>query len=295
MRQTEEENIAFLFYTHPDFPERLKQFDALPIAIYHQGNVKLSHPRIVGIVGTRKPTRTGQIWCERLVEELSSMNVITVSGLAYGIDACAHRASLKADIPTLAVLGNGLKKMYPADHRNLARQITQNGALISQFPLFREAEKEFFPIRNHVIAALCHVLVVVQTPERGGSMITAEIANNYHRDVFAVPGSPDQSKHKGCNALIKSHKAALIENVDDMVHLMNWDVEKKDNQLNMFNTLSPDQLAYCNFLKERPGTHIDELIRHFEQRHSQVSSMLLELECMGILRSLPGYRFSIIS
>ena len=286
------DGIEFLFYNHPDFPERLRQFDALPAAIYYKGSMSLDMPRVVGIVGTRKPTNNGRLWCSKLIEELRPLNVITVSGLAYGIDACAHRASLEADIPTLAILGNGLKKIYPADHCDLARKIAENGGLISQFPLNRKAEKEHFPLRNHIIAALCHALIVVQSPEKGGSMITAEIADAYHRDVMAVPGSPDQIKHRGCNALIKKHKAVMIENADDLIRLMNWDVEKAGRQMPLFQNLDTNQRAYCEYLKAKPEAHIDELIRHFEQPHSSVSTTLLELECLGLLKSLPGSRFS---
>jgi len=299
-KETEEEllfiekhKVKALTFLDDDYPQRLRQYNDSPIVLYYKGNADLNPSRIVSIVGTRKPSTYGRSICEELVAGLKDYNVMIVSGLAYGIDVCAHKKSLESGIETIGVLGHGLQKIYPATHKDVARKMIQQGGLLTEYPSGTDAEREHFPMRNRIVAGMCDALIVVETNRKGGSMISAEIANGYFKDVFAIPGRPKDPQSKGCNYLIKSHKAALIESADDLIQAMNWDHAgpPKSQQTELFIELSPEEKVVVDLLRVNEELSIDQLTLKTCTNSSQMASTLLGLEFKGLLKPLPGKRY----
>ena len=285
-------DINLLFYTDKAFPQRLRNYEVTPLLLYVKGNADLNTLRTVAIIGTRNATEYGKLICEKLVEELKFYGVSVVSGLAYGIDGCAHRKSVEINIPNIAVLGSGIDRIYPGSHQHLAKRIVKNGALISQFPFGAQPDRENFPIRNHVVAGISDVVVVVQSQKSGGSMITAEIANNFNKDVFAFPGRIGDSKSDGCNALIKQHKAHLIESAKDIAYIMRWEAKERiDAQMKLFHELPTTLKEVMNVMNDNDTLDIDTLHGKLKRPLSQLSSDLLTLEFKGLIKSLPGKRY----
>ena len=227
----EKHKVKALFFSDDDFPSRLKHFSNAPLMLYYRGTANLNHDRIVSIVGTRKPTEHGKAICEELVDNLMAYDVLVVSGLAYGIDVTAHKKSLSLNIPNIGVLGHGLKTIYPSSHRLVAERMLQCGGLLTEYTSDIGPEREHFPMRNRIVAGLADALIVVETAKKGGSIITAELANQYNKDVFAVPGRLKDANSKGCNHLIKSHKAALIESAEDIAYVMRWESSKEQRMV----------------------------------------------------------------
>lgn len=292
----ERHQIQVLFYLDAGFPERLRRLDRGPVLLYYRGTADLNHLRTVGIVGTRKPSIWGTTLTERLVDELRPYQPMIISGLAYGIDIAAHQRALQQGVPTLGVLGHGLSRIYPAVHRRTAMQMTEQGGLLTEYPFFAEPEREYFPMRNRIVAGLCDALVVVESPERGGSIITAQFANDYNRDVFAVPGRLKDKVSAGCNWLIKTHRAALLENAADIADLLRWETDSLNpqQQLRLFNELEREEKIVVDLLREQDALHIDRLIMDSKLPSGLVVATLLELECRGIVRVLPGKRYVLI-
>jgi DNA processing protein len=290
----EEHGIQPLFYLDKSFPTRLKNLPDSPLLLFYKGNAELNARRVVAIVGTRRPTSLGRRLCEELVEGLQPFDVAVISGLAFGIDITAHRKCVELGIPTLGALGHGLASIYPPQHRSTALQMIENGGLLSEYISLTPPDREHFPMRNRIIAGMCDALVVVETARRGGSMISAYLAGDYNRDVFAIPGRPRDEQSKGCNHLIKTHKAALIENAADLAYAMNWELpgeRPKVVQPSLFVELSDAEQAVADFLKPREEAGIDELTYALEMNSSQMAALLLNLEFKGVIRSLPGKRY----
>ena len=218
----EKYEIQALFYQDEDFPERLRRLDNGPILLYYQGVASLNHVRTIGIVGTRKPTPWGVAATEEIIEGLQKYAPLVISGMAYGVDVTAHRAALNGGLETVGVLGHGLSQIYPASHHRTAQAMLEQGGLVSEYPFMAGPEREHFPMRNRVVAGLCDAVLVVESARKGGSIITASFANDYHRDVFAIPGRLHDRKSEGCNWLIKSCRACLVENADDLARAMAW-------------------------------------------------------------------------
>ena len=285
--------IRVHFYNDSTYPFRLKNIHSCPILIYGKGNADLNAERIVAIVGTRRPTPQGRVVCERLVDGLSNWGVTVVSGLAYGIDIAAHRMCLQMGMPTIGVMANGLKFVYPAAHRGTARRMTDQGALLTEFEYLTKPEKDNFPARNRIIAALADATLVIESGVKGGSMITADFANDFSREVLAVPGRISDQMSGGCHALIKKHKAHLCESADDVAYLLQWDVKKSKPSFQgaFFAGLSDiEQLVY-DHLDSDSGKHIDILVRQSNLTHGKLASVLLSLECKGLARAMPGKTF----
>ncbi len=291
----EKNNIRMLFFLDEAYPQRLKHQQDSPVMLFYKGNADLNALRVISIVGTRQPTSSGRINCERLIEEIRHPNLLIVSGLAYGIDSVAHKKSLDLQIPNIAVLGHGLQRIYPAAHLPLARQLQTCGGVLTEFWSDTGPEKEHFPMRNRIIAGLCDALVVVETAEKGGSMISAELANAYHKDVFAFPGRVNDSKSRGCNLLIKKHKAALIEGGTDLIEMMGWEkAGPRAVQTQLFSDLSDQEKLLINLFQQEKTLSVDYLSYQCHLPGSQLSAILLGLEFKGLLRSLPGNRFTLI-
>ncbi len=295
----EKYNIRTHFFTDDNYPERLKNCEDSPVIFYSKGNVDFSKVKTLSIVGTRKPTEEGLELCKKLVKDLAQSNdkLLIVSGLAYGIDICAHTAALEAGLKTVAILGHGLNTVYPSIHRKIAEKIVSEGALITEFKSNTKAIAGNFISRNRIIAGISDATVIVESGEKGGALITADIANSYNRDVFAFPGRVSDKYSKGCNQLIKSNKASLIESATDLEYLMGWEVQKikqKTIQRKMFQELDEKEKEVLNFLKSYESIPIDHICQKMQQSTSQVSPILLELEFKGLVKSLPGKHYKII-
>lgn len=284
--------VKAIFYTDETYPRRLKHHDSSPILLYHDGTADLNMHRTVAIIGTRNATEYGTIQCEKLVEGLSEYGVQIVSGLAYGIDSCAHRAAVQQGINNIAVLGSGIDKIYPAAHNNLAKKIKSNGAVLSQFAFGSKPDRANFPIRNQVVAAISDAVIVIESKKSGGSMITAHLANDMNKDVFALPGKTTDSYSEGCNNLIKQHKAHLLQSAADIAYIMRWDPQEKvEAQMKLFEELEPSEKAVINALNNKESIHIDSLHAKLQKPLSLLSADLLSLEFKGLVKSLPGKRY----
>lgn len=300
-----EEEIAFiekngikpLFYLDAAYPFRLKHCDDGPILIYTKGTADLNKPKVISMVGTRAATEYGKNMCKQLVAGLAEHNVLVVSGLAYGIDTASHKAALDNKLSTAAVLGHGLDMIYPAANRELARRITEReGSLITEFMSQTQPDRENFPQRNRIIAGMSDAVIVVEAAEKGGALITAEIALTYNRDVLAVPGYVNQAYSKGCNRLIKRNKAALVETAEDVLYCLGW--EEKTNtkavQQSLFAELSDDETTIVNILKEKLQTPVDEIVYKCRFTLSKTAAVLLELEFKGLINALPGKVYQLV-
>lgn len=285
-------NIKPLFFLDEEYPKRLLNIYDSPIMLYFKGEANLNAPRTVGIVGTRTPTPQGISNCESLVEKLKQYDVQIISGLAYGIDGTSHRSAVSNGISNIGVVAHGLDRIYPADHKALAQSMMKHGGIISEFPSNTEADKERFPMRNRIIAGMSDALIVVETAQSGGSMISADMAFNYNKDVFAFPGRVQDKYSQGCNLLIKRQKAGLIENAEDLALQMMWDKldEEKSIQTSLFVELNDNEKRILTELQSKE-TGIDELSFILQLTPSEMASMLLEMEFKGLIKSIPGKRY----
>jgi DNA processing protein len=278
------------------YPERLRENADSPLILYFKGTrfEALRDTRVVAIVGTRIPTDYGRLICQEITEGLKPYNVTVVSGLAYGVDATAHKAAVQHDITNFGVCGNGLAMVYPDDHITLAEKICLNGGLISEFAHNIGPNRENFPMRNRIIAGLCQGLLVVETANKGGSMITAELASGYSRDLFAVPGRSKDPKSRGCNQLIKDSRANLVESADDIAALMGWKKGPKLIQPSLFTDLNPQVKQLLEVVRAHPQIQIDDLSFKSGLSGGVLAGHILDLEFRGILKTLPGKRYMLM-
>lgn len=290
----EKTGIRAFCYLDREYPERLKPLNDSPVVLYYQGTANLNALRTVAIVGTRKPSPYGVSVCEEIIESLVAYEVTVISGLAFGIDITAHKKCLDLGLPTIGVLGHGLGMIYPAQHRSVAQKMTRNGGLLSEFSSQVQPERVHFPLRNRIIAGLCDALVVVETAEKGGSVISAFYANEYNRDVFAVPGRIRDPAAKGCNALIKTNRAALLEEAADIAYLLRWEdnTTRPTFQRELFADLTEEEELIVTLLRENPECGIDALTYQSRMSGSALAAVLLNLEFKGIVKALPGKRYA---
>jgi len=292
----ERHQIRVFFYSEPGYPHRLKHYPDAPVLLFVRGAADLNPERALAIVGTRQPTSHGIAVCEEIIRSLVPHEPQIISGLAYGIDAAAHKAALDASLPTLAILGHGLSRIYPATNKGLALEmVKRDGGLVTEFLNDTGPDRENFPMRNRIVAAMCDALVVIETGKKGGSMITAQLANDYNKDVFAIPGRVNDPKSEGCNFLIKSHKAGLVETGEDIAYFMQWDPPAKKNtgvQRTLFVELTSNEQIVLDLLRQQPDPcSIDRLSFESRLQGSEIASVLLNLEFKGMVKSLPGKRF----
>jgi len=293
--------IQTIYFTDRDYPYRLKECPDSPVMLYTKGNCDLNKGKFIGIVGTRNATETGKENCKKLISDLaaSQPNTIIVSGLAYGVDICAHKAALDAGLPTIGVIGHGLDRIYPATHRPTAVKMLDQGALLTEYLSGTNPDRQNFVQRNRLIAGLCDATVVVESGAKGGALITAELANDYNRDVFAFPGRVNDEWSAGCNTLIKNNKASLIETADDILRFMSWEKQNSGLSSNvqtaLFLDLSDDEQQIVNLLRQNSeGIQLNELAIQLEKPVSKISSMLLEMEFKGVVKCLPGNLYRIV-
>ena len=284
--------IRAFFYLDADYPTRLRNCSDAPIILYYRGNANLNERHIISVVGTRSATSYGKEICDELIRSFSERNyrILVVSGLAYGIDVQAHKACLKYDIPTVGVFAHGLDTIYPALHASIATKMLDNGGLLTDFISETKIDRQNFLRRNRIIAGLADATVVVESAEKGGALVTADIANSYTRDVFAFPGRSTDLYSKGCNKLIRLNEAALVECQADIEKAMNWDVKVSSNrsyQTSLFVELTSEEQQLVDLLKGG-DRFVDEITVETQLPMSKVSALLLGLEFKGIVSSLPG-------
>lgn len=288
--------IRPLFITDKNYPQRLLHCYDSPTILYYRGNADLNTSKIISIIGTRSYTDYGKATTEKLVADLVEENVLVVSGLAFGIDAIAHKSALHNNLKTVAVLAHGLHTVYPHQHNALAKEIAAQGGLLTEFRNGVKPDRFNFPQRNRIVAGMADATVVIETAIKGGSMITAELANNYNRDVFALPGRINDSKSAGCNYLIQNNKAILFSDAKELMESLGWQLKKitKKQQKELFIELSDNEKIIINILKEKDTTHIDEINIKSNLSSSSVAAAILNLELQNVIAGLPGKMYKLL-
>ena len=298
IRFMEKYSIRPLFLNDKDYPQRLLNCYDSPTLLFYKGTANLNAPRIIAIIGTRSNTDYGRKATGQLINEISVYDVLIVSGLAFGIDAIAHRSALKNNLPTVAVIAHGMDHLYPPEHGGLAREMLQNkGGLLTEHRSDIKPDKHHFPVRNRIVAGMSDAVVVVETEIKGGSMITADLANGYNKDVFAIPGRTNDIKSSGCNHLVRTNKAILLTGGEQLIETMGWAsriaVTPLSKQKELFIELSPAEKSIFDLLNEKELTHIDELNIRSGLSGSQLAAAILNLELNMIITSLPGKLYKI--
>jgi DNA processing protein len=291
----ERNEIQPVFFQSADFPYRLNQCDDSPVLLFKRGEMNYNGSKVISIVGTRNATNYGKKCIDEFLEGIKDNDTVVVSGLAYGIDIYAHQRCVELGIQTIGVLGHGLDRIYPSIHKNIANQMLENGGLLSEFLPGTLPDREHFPMRNRIVAGMCDATIVIESGEKGGSMITAELANDYSRDVFAFPGNVENEFSKGCNLLIQKQKAHLITNSADFIRWMNWDtsIENVSIQKSLFPDLNEEEQLILKIIEDKKEISLDILGLKTDINSSKLSGILLKLELEGIVQQLPGMRYKI--
>lgn len=291
----EKENIATLYFQDEKYPEKLKHcFDA-PIVLFQSGNIDVSKPKIISIVGTRNITTYGTDFTKKFIEELAPLNPTVISGFAYGVDIVAHQAAIEHNLQTIGVLAHGLNQIYPKNHKKYMSKMEQNGGFLTEFWTHSKPDRENFVKRNRIVAGMSEATIVIESAEKGGSLITAQIANDYNREVFAVPGRTTDKYSQGCHNLIKTQRAQLITSAADLVYLLNWEVKKKEKtiQKQLFVTLDETEQKVYDFLLKH-NEHLDIISIECDIPIFKLSGVLLNMELKGVIKPLPGKFFEAI-
>ena len=300
VEQCNRQGIEIITLDATHYPERLRHIYDAPIVLFYRGTALLDSPKVISVVGTRQATAYGRRITEDLITGLAHyQDLLIVSGLAYGIDINAHRSALKVGLPTVGVMASGLDIVYPAVHRDDALKMVQQGGLLTESPLGTKPDGPRFPARNRIIAGLSDAVVVVEAAEKGGALITAHLANDYDREVFAVPGSLYQKYARGCHRLIKEHTARLVTDSQDIIAMLNWDLpSKQDRKINQHHqtiaSLNKEETAVATLLdQQRAGMLIDEISWQSQIPINQLAGVLLSLEFKQIVKALPGRKFQL--
>lgn len=291
----EKHGIACLTLLDEAYPSRLRQCPDAPLVLFFKGNANLNNLHIVSMVGTRRSTEYGQQFCRNFLHEAAALcpDLLVVSGLAYGIDIHTHRAALAEGLPTVAVLAHGLDRIYPPRHRNTAAQMLEQGGLLTEFMTGTNPDRYNFVSRNRIVAGISDATIVVESAHKGGSLITADLANGYDRECFALPGRVTDDTSAGCNQLIHDNKAALIESAEDFLTAMHWmpddqPVKPEAVQRNLFPELNEEEQRIVNVLSEEGETHINTLVVKTGLPVNRMSALLFELEMKGIIKARAG-------
>ncbi len=293
---TAKNDITSIFFTDKEYPARLRECKTAPIVLYQKGTANLNPLRCLSIVGTRQPSQQGIDITKELVREISKAfpDTTIVSGLAYGIDITAHKTALHYNLPTIAILGHGLQTIYPATHRNFAEQIiAKEGALLTQYISTDKIHPKNFIERNNIVATIADATLVIESKEKGGAMTTAQIAASYSRDVLAVPGSIYSEKSKGCNKLIKTQIAALIENVKDIGYALRWESAQESVQQRLLFELSAEEQAIIQLLQQKGKMNIDIISSQLNVATKQLLPIITQLEFKEVLLAHPGKFYSL--
>ncbi|WP_031426552.1 DNA-processing protein DprA [Flavimarina sp. Hel_I_48] len=295
LRFITENKITCTAYTQPGYPDRLKHCIDGPILLFKRGNIDLSNRRMLSIVGTRKVTPHGIAQTQKLIEELAVLNPVIISGFAYGVDITAHRAALQNNLQTIGVVAHGLNQIYPKVHKKYMQEVEENGGFISDFWSSDPFDRKNFLRRNRIIAGMSEATIVIESAAKGGSLVTADIANSYNREVFAMPGRPGDSQSIGCNNLIKTQQARLITSAADVVYVLNWDLKEDlaPVQKQLFIDLNEEEERLYTFLNKNGKEELDFIALHCNFPTYKTAGLLLNMEIKGVVRPLPGKRFEL--
>ena len=292
----ETKKIQTLFYLDSNYTRRLTHCSDAPTALFMKGNLSMNSSKLVSIVGTRKATSYGKELCRRLIESFVWKDIVVVSGLAFGIDSFIHQYCVDYNVPTVAVLGHGLDRIYPSQNKGLASKILENGALITEFVPGTSPDRENFPKRNRIVAGLSDATIVVESTISGGSLITAHQAFGYDRDVFAFPGNVNTETSQGCNAIISQEKARCIQSPLEFLDWMEWntDIVRFEVQRSCFPSLNDIQKEIVTAISNEESLHIDVLSARLSWPISKLNTELFHLILSGVLIELPGKRYKTI-
>jgi DNA processing protein len=288
--------INVSYFQDENYPDRLKHCIDGPVLLFTAGNIDLKNKKIISIVGTRQITSYGMEFCRKLIEDLAPLDPVIISGFAYGVDIFAHQLAMDNNLQTIGVVAHGLNQIYPKTHKKYVAKVEQNGGFMTEFWSSSNPEKENFVRRNRIVAGISEATIVIESAERGGSLITANIANDYNRDVFAVPGRTTDKYSQGCNNLIKIQKANLLTSAADLVYILNWDIESKTKpvQKQLFVTLEDDEQKVYDYLLKNGKELMDIIALRCDFPIYKISGMLLNMELKGVIRPLPGKLFEAI-
>jgi len=289
-------NIKASFFQEENYPDRLKHCIDSPVLIFSAGNINLKNKKIISIVGTRQVTSYGMEFCRKLIEDLAPLDPVIVSGFAYGVDIVAHQLAMEHNLQTIGVLAHGLNQIYPKTHKKYVVKMEENGGFMTEFWSSSNPDKENFVRRNRIVAGMTEATIVIESADKGGSLITANIANDYNRDVFAVPGRVTDKYSQGCNDLIKTQKANVLTSAADLVYILNWDIENKPKtvQKQLFVELEPDEQKIYDFLLKNGKELLDIIALQCDYPIYRISGILLNMELKGVIRPLPGKLFESI-
>lgn len=297
LQYIEENSIAYSYFLEDDYPKNLLHCVDGPILFFKDGRIDLTNERIISIVGTRNMSSYGRRFCEELIQELTKYNPIIVSGFAYGVDICAHKEATKNNLQTIAVLAHGFDQIYPKSHKKYIHQVNENGGFITEFWHDENPLRENFLKRNRIVAGISKATIIIESAEKGGSLVTADIANSYNRDVFAVPGRTTDLFSKGCNNLIKQNKAELVTSAEDIITMLNWDVQQRATpklQTQLFIDLNESEQKIYDYLFKNGKQLIDVIALDCDIPIYQLSSLLIQLELKGVIKPLPGKMFEVV-
>lgn len=297
LKYIEAHAVEVLPFNGHSYPHALKHCPDGPLLLFTSGNIALENKPIISVVGTRHVTAQGVDFTRKFIADLAVLDPIIVSGFAYGVDIVAHQAAAEHGLQTCAVLGSGLSRIYPAAHKKYVREISRNGGLITEFWSNIAPERENFVKRNRIVAGMAQATVVIESAERGGSLITAQFAADYNREIFAVPGRPSDIFSAGCNNLIKAQKAHLLTSAADLVYMMNWKLDNAPKpvvQKQLFVTLEPHEQTVFEYLNSNGKQLLDSIALHCKQPVYKLSATLLNMELKGLIRPLPGKLFEAI-
>lgn len=287
-------NIAYSYFMSAEYPAYLKHCIDSPILLFTRGNIDLKNRKIISVVGTRKITSYGTAFCEKFIADIAPLNPVIVSGFAYGVDICIQKAAIKDGLQTIGCLAHGLNQIYPKVHSKYMPEVEKNGGFITDFWSNSTPERENFLKRNRIVAGMAEATVVIESAEKGGSLVTADIANSYNRDVFAVPGRSGDTYSLGCNNLIKQQKAHMLTSAADLVYLLGWNLAEKEAktvQKQLFVELDATEKLIHSYLLKEGKQVLDSIALACQLPIFKVSSTLLAMEMKGLIRPLPGKLF----
>ncbi|MEM7085976.1 MAG: DNA-processing protein DprA [Bacteroidota bacterium] len=289
--------IKYQYWLDDTYPERLKHCNDGPILFFQRGNIDLAAKRTISIVGTRKATSHGIEFCRQLIKDLTPLQPVIVSGFAYGIDIAAQRAAMEFGLQTVGCLAHGLGQIYPRAHKKYVSKVEENGGFITEFWNSDSFERNNFLKRNRVIAGLSEATIVIESAKKGGSLVTADIANSYHREVFAVPGRTMDVQSRGCNDLIKSQRAHLLNSAEDLIYMLGWDPEESittPKQTQLFVELTQEEQIIWDYLRNRDKELLDTIALHCKLPAFKVAALLITMELKGVIRPSPGNHFQAV-
>ena len=289
--------LAYSYFADADYPAYLKHCIDSPILLFKRGNIDLEGRKIISVVGTRKITSYGTAFCEEFIERIAPLNPVIVSGFAYGVDICIQKTAIKHGLQTIGCLAHGLNQMYPKTHAKYVADVEKNGGFLTEFWSSSNPERENFLKRNRIIAGMAEATIVIESAEKGGSLVTADIANSYNREVFAVPGRAKDTYSLGCNNLIKQQKAHMLTSAADLIYLLGWEVEQKETtpiQKQLFVELNADEKSIYTYLQKEGKQLLDVIALECKLPVHKISSTLLTMEMKGVIRPLPGKLFEAI-